>query len=190
MDTRAFRLTLPDDVTVYEVDHADLLAEKNRRLGLLGAEPTVARTEVGADLAQEWLPALTAAGFDPNRRALWIPEALFFFLTEEQAAGLLRTLRSASAPGSRLAVDILSRSLLKSPATQLFLAALRKDGIPWLFGTDDPAGFLADNGWTVTEVREPGQPGAGEGRWPYEVQPANVPGVARNWLIKAVPDNG
>ncbi|WP_051499187.1 SAM-dependent methyltransferase [Nocardia sp. BMG51109] len=190
MDTRAFRLTpLPDDVTVYEVDHADLLTEKRRRLERLGAQPTVRRQEVGADLATDWLPALTTAGFDPGRPTLWIPEALLFFLTEEQSSTLLRTLRSASAPGSRLAVDILSRSLLVNPATQLFLAALRKDGIPWLFGTDEPAGFLAGNGWTVREVKEPGQAGAGEGRWPYEVQPPNVPGVARNWLITAEPDS-
>jgi hypothetical protein len=86
----------------------------------------------------DWLPALSRAGFDPARPTLWIAEALLFFLTEDQAAGLLRTLRAGSAPGSRLGVDILSRQLLASPATQFFLSALKSDGIPWLFGTDDP----------------------------------------------------
>jgi methyltransferase (TIGR00027 family) len=186
MDARAFRLKWPDDAIVYEVDHQALLTEKRTRLERLGAEPLVRRREAGADLAGEWLPALEKAGFDRSKPTLWIPEALLFFLTEDQTTALLRTLRSASAPGSRLAVDILSKQLLKSPSTQLFLSALRKDGIPWLFGTDDPAGLLADTGWGLRELKEPGEPGAGEGRWPYEVQPRNLPGVPRNWLLQAV----
>lgn len=186
MDARAFRLHWPEGAVVYEVDHEALLAEKRARLGRLNARPTVQRREVGADLASDWLPALKEAGFDPSQPTLWIPEALLFFLTEEQATGLLSTLRSASAPGSLLAVDILSKQLLTSPATQLFLSALRKDGIPWLFGTDDPAAFLAGTGWQLHELKEPGEPGAGEGRWPYDVQPREVLGVPRNWLVRAV----
>jgi O-methyltransferase involved in polyketide biosynthesis len=114
-----------------------------------------------------------------------MPEAVFFFLTEDQAGRLLDTIARASAPGSWLAVDILSERLLRSPATKLFLASLERDGIPWLFGTDYPAGFLARHGWEVRELHEPGQPGAGEGRWPYQVQPRTVRGVSRNWLIRA-----
>ena len=185
MDARAFRLDWPSDAVVYEVDHADLLTEKHTRLQRFQASPKVTRHEVGADLAGDWLPALEEAGFDRSKPTVWIAEALLFFLTEEQASGLLRTLREASAPGSRIALDILSKQLLRSPATQLFLSALRKDGIPWLFGTDDPAEFLASPGWAIDELSEPGQPGAGKGRWPYEVQPREVPGVPRNWLIKA-----
>lgn len=185
MDTRAFRLELPSDVTVFEVDHQSLLQEKRRRLDALGAKPTVNRLEVGTDLAGDWLPDLLASGFDRTKPALWIPEALFFFLTEEQAATLLQRMQFVSGPGSQIAVDILSKSLLKSPATQLFLAALRKDGTPWLFGTDEPETFLKKNGWTITELKEPGEKGVAEERWPYVVQPRNIPGVARNWLMKA-----
>lgn len=185
MDTRAYRLSWPDDVTVYEVDHADLLAEKERRLAGLDTRPAASLCRVGADLSGDWLPSLREAGFDPRRSTLWVAEALLFFLTDEQAAGLLRTLRSASAAGSWLAVDILGRQLLRSPATQIFLSALKADGIPWLFGTDHPEAFLAGTGWRLRELREPGEPGAGEGRWPYEVQPRQVKGVSRNWLIRA-----
>lgn len=188
MDTRAFRLAIPSHVKIYEVDHLNLLQEKRRRLERLGAKPVAVRREVGADLSTDWLPALIEAGFDRTQPVLWIPEAVFFFLTEDQATTLLRTLRSASAANSMLAVDILSRSLLTSPATQLFLAALRKDGIPWLFGTDNPEEFLADRGWRVTELKEPGEPGAGKNRWPYKLLPREIPGVPRNWLIKAVAD--
>jgi methyltransferase (TIGR00027 family) len=185
MDMRCFRLKWPTDVVVYEVDHAALHDEKQRRLKALDAEPAVDRRAVRADLAEDWLPSLTLAGFDPTQPALWVPEGLFFFLTEEQSAGLLRTLAQASTPGSWLAVDVLSERLLRSPATQMFLAALRADGTPWLFGTDNPASFLAAHGWELRELHEPGDPGAGQGRWPYQSQPRSVHGVPRNWLIRA-----
>jgi methyltransferase (TIGR00027 family) len=185
MDARAFRLKWPDDVVVYEVDHGALHEEKRRRISKLGAEPAVERREVPADLAGDWTAPLKDAGFDPGAPTLWVPEAVFFFLTEEQSAGLLETIAGVSAPGSWLAVDILSERLLRSPATQLFLAALKRDGIPWLFGTDYPARFLAEHGWEIRELHEPGQPEAGGDRWPYQVQPRPVRGVSRNWLIRA-----
>jgi methyltransferase (TIGR00027 family) len=185
MDGRAFRLKWPDDAVVYEVDHEALLDEKQRRLSRLGAQPTVERREVRADLAQDWLPELKRAGFNETKPTLWVAEALLFFLTEEQASNLLSAMASTSAPGSWLALDILSEQLLRSPATQFFLAALAKDGIPWRFGTDEPAEFLTANGWQLRDLKEPGEAGVGENRWPYEVQPRDVRGVSRNWLIRA-----
>ncbi|MFI9423120.1 class I SAM-dependent methyltransferase [Streptomyces achromogenes] len=185
MDTRAFRLTWPAGTTVYEIDHEALVEEKRARLARLGAEAAVERVEVKADLAQDWLPALKRAGFDPARPTLWIAEGLMFFLTEEQVVHLLRTLGSASASGSWLAVDFVSKALLRSPFSQSFLKGLKEDGTPWLFGTDEPEDFLAASGWKVRDLREPGDPGAGEGRWPYEVQPRDRRGVARSWLVRA-----
>jgi methyltransferase (TIGR00027 family) len=185
MDTRAFRLPWPADAVVYEVDHGPLLEEKRRRLSALNAEPPVKRVEVAADLTQDWLPQLEKAGFDPTRPTLWLAEGLTFFLTDEQAAGLLRTFGSVSAPGSRLSLDILGRALLRNPFAKPVLDTLKADGTPWIFGTDEPEEFLARNGWTITDLKEPGQPGAGEGRWPYELQPPGRRGAQRQWLIRA-----
>ncbi|MFD5649189.1 class I SAM-dependent methyltransferase [Streptomyces sp. NPDC127039] len=185
MDTRAFRLDWPESATVFEVDHGPLIAEKRRRLDALGATPHTDRREVSADLTGEWLPDLERAGFDPAKPTLWIAEALTFFLTEEQAGGLLELLASASAPGSRLAFDILGRALLRSPFTKRFLDTLAADGTPWIFGTDEPEEFLTAHGWKITDLKEPGEPGAGEGRWPYEVQPRSRRGANRLWLIRA-----
>ncbi|MFB7498258.1 SAM-dependent methyltransferase [Streptomyces sp. NPDC056161] len=185
MDTRAFRLDWPEDTAVFEVDHGPLIEEKRRRLDRLGARSGADRREVSADLTGEWLPDLERAGFDRTRPTLWIAEALTFFLTEEQTAALLRLLASASAPGSRLAFDILGRALLRSPFSKPFLDKLAADGTPWIFGSDEPEEFVQAHGWKVTDLKEPGQPGVGEGRWPYEVQPRNRRGANRLWLIQA-----
>lgn len=185
MDARAFRLRWPEDTTVYEVDHKALLDDKRRRLSRLGAQPVVQRREVRADLAQDWLPELTRAGFEGHRPTLWVIEGLLFFLSEEQASTLLKGIASVSAPGSWLTLDVLSKQSLRSPITRSFLAALEKDGIPWRFGTDEPAEFLAANGWQLRELKEPGEPGVGPDRWPYPVHPREVRGVPRNWLVRA-----
>ncbi|MGH3781374.1 MAG: SAM-dependent methyltransferase [Pseudonocardiaceae bacterium] len=185
MDTRSYRLRWPDRVTVYELDHSALLAEKHARLDRLQASAAVDVVEVGADLADDWLPALRGHGFDSSKPGLWVAEGLLFFLTEDQAGALLDTMAAASARGSRLTVDLTSATLLRHPLTQGFLGALRADGTPWRFGTDDPITFLRDHGWAVEDLKQPGEPGAGEGRWPYGVYPAEVSGVPRNWLVGA-----
>lgn len=185
MDTRAYRLAWPTGSTVYEADHTALVNEKRRRLTALGAKPLVERREVPVDLAGDWLPTLYTAGFDRTLPTLWVAEGLMFFLTQEQATGLLDTLGSVSAPGSWLAVDFASTALLRSPFSRTFLKALAEDGTPWLFGTDTPEEFLAASGWKVRDLKEPGESGAGLGRWPYEVQPRDRREVPRSWLTLA-----
>lgn len=185
MDSRAFRLEWPEGVTLYEVDHQALLEEKRRRLLSLGAQAKTSRIEVAADLATDWLDRLQQAGLDTLEKTLWIAEGLLFFLSVGQVRSLLEALKDASAPGSWLVTDMVSRTLLTNPASQTFLAKLRSDGIPWLFGTDDPERFLRAHGWALRDQKEPGNPGAGQGRWPYKVVPRSVRGVPRSWLIQA-----
>lgn len=185
MDTRTYRLNWPDDVTVYEIDHSALLAEKQARLAELGAVPKVPAVPVGVDLAGDWLGAVKSAGFDPSRRTLWVAEGLVFFLTEEQVGRLLDTMVGACPADSWLVVDMTSATLLRHPMTQPFLRRLRQDGTPWRFGTDVPEKFLAAHGWTVRDLKQPGESGAGEGRWAYAVAPPQTRGVPRSWLISA-----
>ncbi|MFH9657372.1 class I SAM-dependent methyltransferase [Streptomyces sp. NPDC017248] len=186
MDVRTHRLDWPEGATVYEVDHGALLDEKQARLASLAAEPRVPMVPVRADLAGDWLEALKSAGFDPAQRTLWVAEGLVFFLTEEQVGRLLDTVAGACPAESWLIVDMTSATLLRHPMTQPFLRSLREDGTPWQFGTDDPEEFLDGHGWAVRDLKQPGEPGAGAGRWPYAVAPREVRGVPRNWLISAV----
>jgi methyltransferase (TIGR00027 family) len=186
MDVRTHRLEWPDGTTVYEVDHGALLAEKETRLAALAAKPRVPTVSVRADLAGDWLGALKSGGFDPAQRTLWVAEGLVFFLTEEQVGRLLDTLVAACPQDSWLVVDMTSATLLRHPMTQPFLNRLREDGTPWQFGTDDPEQFLIGHGWAVRDLKQPGELGAGAGRWPYTVAPREARGVPRNWLISAV----
>jgi methyltransferase (TIGR00027 family) len=188
MDTRAFRLSWPAGVTVFEIDHGSLLTVKATRLAEARARPRVKRVEVHADLAQPWIDTFRAHGFDPSRPTLWVAEALVFYLSEDEVSALLRQLRRLSAPGSWLLLDFPNAALLRSPLTRRFLDVLANDGVPWRFGADDPGAFLERAGWRTVEIKQPGEPGAAFGRWPHPIPTAAAAGVPRTWLIAASSD--
>ena len=148
MDTRAFRLALPAEVIVFELDLPQTLEHKQAILEQEHAQPRCRRVVVAADLAEDaWPQALGAAGFDHAARTVFVVEALSWYLTEPENARLLDDLARLAAPGSRLGIDIISRGSLESPASAPFFAFTAALGIVWQFATNDPAGFLAAHGW-------------------------------------------
>lgn len=54
LDTRAFRLDLPTDCVVFEIDRAGVLAFKEQVLTGLSAAPEVKRVPVPVDLREDW----------------------------------------------------------------------------------------------------------------------------------------
>ncbi|GAA1186279.1 class I SAM-dependent methyltransferase [Streptomyces hebeiensis] len=109
LDARAFRLPLGSDVAMYELDTPAVLDYKDGVLARHGAEPVVKRVPVGVDLREDWVGALRVAGFCPDQPTAWMAEGLFMYFTAEEANGLLRDITAASAPGSALGGEYLSR---------------------------------------------------------------------------------
>lgn len=173
MDTRAYRLDLP---TVYELDRPELLALKDHLLA--GAPARAERRPVGVDLTADWAPALTAAGFDPDRPAVWIVEGVLQYLDEADVHGLLDRVSALAAPGSHLITDTVGRSLLDFPALRPMLEALAANGMRWVFGTDEPEALLTPRGWAPEITRISAYGGALK-RWPY-------PPAAEGYLVHAV----
>ncbi|MFF3839926.1 class I SAM-dependent methyltransferase [Streptomyces sp. NPDC001930] len=183
MDTRFFRLPWPDGVTVYELDRPALLEAKAE---MLAKEPKPAgrdRITVPVDLTQDWTGPLKEAGWKSEEPVLWVVEGLLFFLPEQAVRTLMSTLSAHAAPGSVLLGDVISKAALDNPLARGFMKALDEDGNPWLFGTEEPEALLADCGWAVREVRQPGEDGADFGRWPYPVPARSVPRVPRSFLF-------
>jgi methyltransferase (TIGR00027 family) len=183
MDTRFYRLPWPDGVTVYELDRPALLEVK---ADMLAGEPAPAgrtRVTVPVDLTEDWTGPLRAAGWNPDEPVLWVVEGLLFFLPEQAVRQLIGTLAGQSAPGSVLLGDVISKAALENPLSRAFLNCLEEDGNPWLFGTETPESLLAECGWAVREVRQPGEDGADFGRWPYPVPARAVPRVPRSFLF-------
>ncbi|MCX4744865.1 SAM-dependent methyltransferase [Kitasatospora sp. NBC_01287] len=102
LDTRAFRLDWPSGTRVFELDMPPVLAFKERVLAEQGAVAPVPRSVLAADLREPWAAVLTAAGFDPAVRSVWLVEGLLVYLGSAEVTDLLSTIGELSAPGSRL----------------------------------------------------------------------------------------
>jgi methyltransferase (TIGR00027 family) len=185
LDTRVYRMDWPEDVVLFELDQEQLLSYKRDRLRQTPARARCEHRQVPADVTGRWEHALLRAGFDPMRRTVWFAEGLLFYLPEEAARDLLERALAVSGPGSRLAADLIGTGVFRLPYTRPFLRRLAEAGCPWLFGTDDPAGFVTSCGWQVDESTEPGRPGARFGRWPEGASPGNISLLPRSYLLSA-----
>lgn len=105
LDTRAYRLTWPADLPVFEIDQPQVIEFKTATLADLGTAPTADLRAVPTDLRHDWPGALRDAGFDPARPTAWIAEGLLGYLPPEAQDRLLDNVTALSVEGSRLAVE-------------------------------------------------------------------------------------
>lgn len=184
MDTRTFRLPLSHDTTVFELDEAPLLREKRELLERAGAQPRCQRVPLAADLLDEgWPRTLLDAGFDPAARSCFALEAVSWCFSEAELSALLDVLAELASPTSTLAIDILSRDYLSSPALLALLPRATELGVYWKFASNDPVGFLAAHRWRARCERSDAVARA-HGRWPA---PGVDPGAAQR-AADAAPD--
>jgi methyltransferase (TIGR00027 family) len=184
LDSRAFRLDWPDGTRLFELDRGEVLRAKQEVLDGLAAEARCDRRVVAVDFLADWGGALVAAGFDVATPSVCLIEGLFPYLDEAAAGAVVEQSARLAAPGSRLGADIVGRSMLESPWTRAYLAALARENSPWLFGTDEPEAFFGVHGWVATAFR-PGDRQVSYGRWPYPVAPRGLPGIPQSFLITA-----
>ena len=185
MDARAFRLAWPPSTTLFELEQASLLQLKEELLASVGARPTCSRLTISLDLVEDESEAkLTAAGFEPNKPAVWLAEGLFHYLEEPTVWKTLRGPSSLSAPGSLLGADFVNEDYFTSTWTKESLEEMERFGAPWRFGTNRPEELLAAHGWEA-EVIQPGEAGANFGRWGRRVPPRSLPHLPRFFFVRA-----
>jgi methyltransferase (TIGR00027 family) len=110
LDARAYRLSWPTAMTVFEIDQPEVIEFKTATLADLRAEPTADLRAVSIDLRLDWPAALRQAGFDADRPTAWIAEGLLAFLPPDAQNRLLDNITELSAGGSRLATEIFNFS--------------------------------------------------------------------------------
>ncbi|MBV8785595.1 MAG: class I SAM-dependent methyltransferase [Mycobacterium sp.] len=105
LDSRAWRLSWPGGVTVYELDQPQVLEFKASALREHGAEPTCTLVNVPVDLRHDWPAALREAGFDATAPSAWSAEGLLPFLPAAAQELLFERVQALGAAGSRIAVE-------------------------------------------------------------------------------------
>ncbi|MBO0611230.1 class I SAM-dependent methyltransferase [Myceligenerans salitolerans] len=192
LDVRPFRLDWPDDVHVFEVDQPSvfeykdpIVAAKVEKSAAAGEhQPRCARTTVPTELSAGWERELLRAGFDPERPTFWFAEGVSYYLPEDVARQVLRTVRGLSAPGSMIALDMIGRGIFRLSYMREFLDRLSEANSPWIWGSDDPVAFMRECGWPGASYVEPGDREANFGRWTATSAPA-VANVPRMFLLTA-----
>lgn len=156
LDTRAFRLEWPDDVTVYEVDAPLVLSFKEKVLADGGARARSGRNVVAADLREDWPTALRGAGFDPGRPTAWLAEGLLMYLPDEAKTSLLAAVQELSAPGSQVAIEHITSLRADVESNAAFREAARRTDfdvdvdVLWPDEQDhDLVAWLRASGWSV-----------------------------------------
>lgn len=161
LDTRAFRLDWAAGTRVLELDLPEMVDFKEAVMA--DVEPKCARTVVGTDLLADWPADLLAAGFRPELPTAWVAEGLLMYFTPEQNEELLARVGAMTAPGSHLALTVVSQHRLDHMrATNADPGAEVVD--MWQSGApDDPVAWLATHGWQATAY-DPAERAAGYGR--------------------------
>ncbi len=161
LDARAYRLSWPAGVTVYEIDQPEVIQFKSARLADLDVQPTAELRAVPIDLRQDWPTALRAAGFDAGQPSAWIAEGLLAFLPPDAQDRLLDNITELSAPGSRLAAEIfVNRRDEEGAPTDMVAAASERwrahgfdielADLRYDVERNDVAEYLDGHGWQTT----------------------------------------
>lgn len=158
LDTRAFRIDWPEGVRLFEIDQPSMLEFKDEVLREHSAAARCARTTVGADLRENWASALTDAGFDAGTASVWVAEGLLQYLPAEAERALFERIHDLSAPGSHLVVErtVNLAALVEGDNARRLREISERAGIAMdqLLDTQprpNPADWLAERGWTITE---------------------------------------
>jgi methyltransferase (TIGR00027 family) len=153
LDTRAYRLPLTRDASVFELDRGATLRFKTSVLSALGVVPAGRHELVDVDLREDWPAALLASGFDRGRPAAWVAEGLLAQLPGKAQDLLFARIDDLSAPGSRLVADSPGTSpaaLRDSPDMQ---SLMEQHNVPESSVSDedraDPVEWLRERGWSV-----------------------------------------
>jgi methyltransferase (TIGR00027 family) len=159
LDSRAYRLALPTDTVIYEIDQPEVIAFKDSILSALGVEPAAELRTVGADLRYDWPSALQQKGFDHAKPTAWMLEGLMIgYLPCEAQNRMLDQISALSAPGSQMTADHLPAdsgsvgSIVMSLAEQWRQHGFDIDfkNLTYPHDHNDADGYLQALGWHTT----------------------------------------
>jgi methyltransferase (TIGR00027 family) len=186
LDTRALRLSWPAGTSVFEVDRAEVLQQKEDVLGRAGASARCTHlVRLDADLSGDtWPGQLVDAGFDPQAAAAWLAEGFLFYFDGEVIAALLERVSGLAAAGSVMGFDVPDREVFTHPVTRPWIEMQAAAGAPWIGTIDDPVASLAALGWEAAMSRC-GAADAHYGRWPLPVDSTAARALPQHRLITA-----
>lgn len=134
-----FRKTMPQ-VKFFEIELPEMVAEKKRRLKqVLGEVPDYV-AYVPIDFNTQTIPGeLKKAGYDPNKKTLFIWEGVTMYISAEAVDSTLKFVSSQSAPGSSVVFDYMPLAVIQGDFSKYkdvrsLTFWVRHKGEPFVFG--------------------------------------------------------
>jgi methyltransferase (TIGR00027 family) len=151
-DCRALRMRELENIPVFEVDRAAMIARKELLLG--GSHQTPSRIRrLGVDFQKDDLGnRLAEAGCSANLRTLFIWEGVTNYLDARSVEAVFNFFARDACFGSRIIFTYVHSDVLNSrsatPGVLRLTAALRAYGEPWTFGfkPEEVPAYLAKKG--------------------------------------------
>ncbi|MEU1550327.1 SAM-dependent methyltransferase [Nocardia sp. NPDC005745] len=182
LDTRAFRLGLPESIHAFEIDLPGLFAFKESVLARAGSTATCRRQVIAMDLAEDWATALRKNGFRPDIPTYWVDEGALAYMPPEQNRRVVLTLTELSCRGSRFGVSRFRVDATAGPYPELRRLVSGDAAPPRAPGGlgDDVEQWLDEIGWD-TEFRSWSDMVAPLGRPVAELDPdvGNIAAIRR-----------
>jgi methyltransferase (TIGR00027 family) len=139
-DSRAYRFhQMAPAVKYFEIDLPEMVADKKERVKrALGGLPEWV-TYVPIDFNKQTLgEELIRAGYDRNKKTLFIWEGVTMYISEEAVVGTLRFIADQSSPGSLVVFDYVSKSIIDiQKKLNQFDKGAGAWGEPIIFGIQD-----------------------------------------------------
>jgi methyltransferase (TIGR00027 family) len=158
-DSRAYRLPLAREVTVFEVDHPATQRAKRARLGASGTSVAHVRF-VGVDFELENIAdRLADAGFDERARSTLVWEGVISYLSESAVDDNFELLSRICSVGSRLIFTYVDGRALDGSVefeeARRWKGWVRLNGEPFVFGfhPDRLESYLAERGFCLDSDR-------------------------------------
>ncbi|KAF2078245.1 hypothetical protein CYY_000435 [Polysphondylium violaceum] len=120
LDTRAFRLALDSECTIFEIDLPGVIQFKKTAFREAIYEiPRASDCQVKyipCDLLkQDWIGLLKQSGFESNKPTLWISEGLFQYLNVSAIESIGQQVQENSAPQSKYFIQTLMKTAPDAP---------------------------------------------------------------------------
>jgi methyltransferase (TIGR00027 family) len=160
-DTRALRFQQEARQTrIFELDAPSTQQAKIRQYGKRHLSIPANLVFIAIDFDRELLAdRLDAAGFDRDRRSLFILEGLLMYLERESVHQTFQTIEQYAGAGSRVVFDYLQASVLRHEdalyGQSRIVQSVRKAGEEWRFGIEPAAieRFVTAYGFEVSDHR-------------------------------------
>lgn len=174
-DTRGFRLDLPEEIKVYEVDQPEVQAQKISNLNWLkenmkdneeakkkitdrmNSQVQFVEVDFNKDSLKEKLQS--HEGFEPNQPTVVLMEGVTQYIPKEATADTLRKLKTLVAKGSTLLITYVDQNTFDHPElvahdpkwSETIVKSAGRVGEPWISGwtQKDFSFFLKECGYGV-----------------------------------------